>query len=472
MSHTIEIDLDGRTITLETGKMAKQANGAVVVRSGDSVVLVTACANEEPKPGAGVFPAHRRLPRIHLRRRAFPGRLHQARRTSLGERSPHQPPDRPADPPAVPRRLSPAKRRSSAWCCRRIRNAIPARWPSSAPAPRWPFPISRSSTCSAGVRVGMLDGKLIANPTYAESQANPTLNIVVAGTEDGIVMVEAGARQVSEEDRCRSHRIRPRVLPKIAAGIRELMAKAGKTEARYTFRPPSTKSSTTRSRRQCRAESERRAQHRRSTASSKAIARWRNCARPLARIGRPRRAEDEADKLLRRAEGANLPRRDAEGTPPSRRPRLRRDPPHRHRSRRAAAHARFGAVHPRRDAGAGHRHAGHQGRRAAHRTARCQPRPASASCCTTTSRRSASAKSASCAAPGRREIGHGALAERALSAVIPDEHDFPLHHARGQRHPGIERFQFHGHRLRRHAGADGRRRADQRRRWPASPWAW
>ena len=48
MVHTIEIDLYGRKITLETGKMAKQANGAVVVSSGESVVLVSACANEEP----------------------------------------------------------------------------------------------------------------------------------------------------------------------------------------------------------------------------------------------------------------------------------------------------------------------------------------------------------------------------------------------------------------------------------------
>src|SRR5438046_6377410 len=56
MVHTFEVDLNGRKITLETGKMAKQANGAVVVRSGDSVVLVTACANEDPKPGAAFFP--------------------------------------------------------------------------------------------------------------------------------------------------------------------------------------------------------------------------------------------------------------------------------------------------------------------------------------------------------------------------------------------------------------------------------
>src|SRR5579884_2065417 len=56
MSHKVEIDLDGRTLTLETGKLAKQANGAVVVRSGDSVVLVTACAADKPKPGASFFP--------------------------------------------------------------------------------------------------------------------------------------------------------------------------------------------------------------------------------------------------------------------------------------------------------------------------------------------------------------------------------------------------------------------------------
>src|ERR1700683_4204538 len=56
MVHTVEIDLGGRIITLETGKMAKQANGAVVVRSGDAVVLVTACMADEPKPGAVFFP--------------------------------------------------------------------------------------------------------------------------------------------------------------------------------------------------------------------------------------------------------------------------------------------------------------------------------------------------------------------------------------------------------------------------------
>ena len=56
MVHTVEIDLNGRSITLETGRVAKQANGAVVVRSGDNVVLVTACSANEPKPNASFFP--------------------------------------------------------------------------------------------------------------------------------------------------------------------------------------------------------------------------------------------------------------------------------------------------------------------------------------------------------------------------------------------------------------------------------
>jgi polyribonucleotide nucleotidyltransferase len=54
--HTVEVDLGGKLVTIETGKMAKQANGSVVVRSGDSVVLVTACMSENPKPAAAFFP--------------------------------------------------------------------------------------------------------------------------------------------------------------------------------------------------------------------------------------------------------------------------------------------------------------------------------------------------------------------------------------------------------------------------------
>ena len=86
-----------------------------------------------------------------------------------------------------------------------------------------------------GVRVGMVDGKLIANPTYEETKASK-VNIVVAGTEGGIVMVESGAQQATEAEVLAAIEFGHECCKKIAAGIRELMKKAGKTKRAYT--PP------------------------------------------------------------------------------------------------------------------------------------------------------------------------------------------------------------------------------------------
>ena len=81
------------------------------------------------------------------------------------------------------------------------------------------------------VRVGMVDGKLIANPAYDEAR-DSTLNIVVAGTEDGIVMVEAGAHQVSEDEVVEAIEFGHECCKKIIAGIRELVAQGRQDEAR------------------------------------------------------------------------------------------------------------------------------------------------------------------------------------------------------------------------------------------------
>jgi polyribonucleotide nucleotidyltransferase len=87
MVHTVEIDLGGRKITLETGRMAKQANGSVVVRSGDSVVMCTACMAPDPKPNAGFFPLT-----VDYREYTYSAgkdsrRIHQTRGAALGKRS-------------------------------------------------------------------------------------------------------------------------------------------------------------------------------------------------------------------------------------------------------------------------------------------------------------------------------------------------------------------------------------------------
>ena len=104
--HTRELQLGQTTLRLETGKLAKQAGGSVIVRYGDSVVLVTACRAANAARRHRLPAAHGRLPRIHLRVGPHSRRLLQARRQAGREGSADEPRDRPADPAAVPVRLA------------------------------------------------------------------------------------------------------------------------------------------------------------------------------------------------------------------------------------------------------------------------------------------------------------------------------------------------------------------------------
>ena len=120
MVHTVEIDLHGRKITLETGKVAKQAHGSVIVRSGDSVVLVSACANEEPKPGASFFPLTVDYREYTYAAGKFPGGfIKREGRPSEKEVLTSRLIDRPIRP--LFRRDSVTRRKSSRLCCRPIR---------------------------------------------------------------------------------------------------------------------------------------------------------------------------------------------------------------------------------------------------------------------------------------------------------------------------------------------------------------
>ena len=96
-----EIEWGGRTLVLETGKIARQADGAVMVSYGDTIVLCTAVGAKSVKPGQGFLPADRQLSGKGVRRRQDPGRLLQARGPAVGGRDPQFAPDRPSDPPAV-----------------------------------------------------------------------------------------------------------------------------------------------------------------------------------------------------------------------------------------------------------------------------------------------------------------------------------------------------------------------------------
>ena len=234
MSHSVEVDLGGRTITLETGAMAKQANGAVVVRSGDSVVLVTACMSDEPKPGAGFFPltvdyreytyAAGKIPGGFIKREGRPSEKEILTSRLI---------DRPIRP------LFPEGFLNETQVIAMVLSADPEQDPNSLAIAGAAAALALSDIpfpyVLGGVRVSMKDGQYIANATYTEGRES-SLNIVVAGTEDGIVMVEAGAQQVSEDEVLGAIEFGHNCCKKIAAGIRELMRLAGKPKRE--FAPP------------------------------------------------------------------------------------------------------------------------------------------------------------------------------------------------------------------------------------------
>jgi len=226
MSHTVAIDLGGRQITLETGRMAKQANGAVVVRSGDSVVLVTACMAEEPKPNAGFFPltvdyreytyAAGKIPGGFIKREGRPSEKEILTSRLI---------DRPVRP------LFPEGLLNETQIIAMVLSADPEQDPNSLAIVGAAAALAISdipfSHVLGGVRVGMLNGGYVANPTYSEGRESK-LNIIVAATEGGIVMVEAGAQQASEQEVLGAIEFGHDCCKKIAAAIHELVTQVGK----------------------------------------------------------------------------------------------------------------------------------------------------------------------------------------------------------------------------------------------------
>jgi polyribonucleotide nucleotidyltransferase len=232
LTHSVEIDLYGRSLTLETGNLAKQANGAVVVRSGDSVVLVTACSNEEPKPSASFFPLTVDYREYTYAAGRFPGGfIKREGRPSEKEILTSRLIDRPIRP------LFPEGYLNETQVIGMVLSADPDRDPSTLAIVGAAASLAISDIpfhhVLGAVRVGMVNGELVANPSYEETRI-ATFSIVVAGTAEGIVMVEAGGAGVPEDDVLRAIEFGHECCRKVAAGIRELMAKAGKTKREFT----------------------------------------------------------------------------------------------------------------------------------------------------------------------------------------------------------------------------------------------
>ena len=187
-----KIKLGERELSVETGRVAKQAHGSVIVRYGDTMVLVAAVGAEKPREGIDFFPltveyrehnyAAGRIPGNYFRREGRPGEKEILTARMI---------DRPCRPLFTEGYRNETQVIASVISADdendpdvlAITGASLALYLSDIP---FPNPI-------AGVRVGLVDGRYLINPTYDEVRES-RLNLVVAGTEEAIVMVEAGAR--------------------------------------------------------------------------------------------------------------------------------------------------------------------------------------------------------------------------------------------------------------------------------------
>ena len=217
--HQVSIEVGGRTLVLETGKIAKQANGAVTARYGDTVVLVTACMASKPSD-RDFLPLTVDYRENTYSAGKIPGGFFKREgRPTEKEILVSRLIDRPMRP------LFPDSWRNETQIIAMVLSADSANDPdviavTAASAAAYCSDLPFSDPIAA-VRVGLLDGQLVANPTVAE-QKTSKLNIVVAGTERGIVMVEAGAFEVSEEKVAEALDFGHEQIRKIVGGIKEL----------------------------------------------------------------------------------------------------------------------------------------------------------------------------------------------------------------------------------------------------------
>ncbi len=230
--HTVEIDLHGKKITIETGKMAKQANGSVVVRHADSVVLVSACGAKKPKPNQSFFPLTVDYREYTYSAGRFPGGfVKREGRPSEKEILTSRMIDRPIRP------LFREGYMSEVQIIAMVLSADAEGDPDTLAMTGAGAALAISDIPFdyqiAAVRVGLIDGNYIANPTYTERAASK-INIIVSGTKQGIVMVEAGASEATEDEVLGAIEFGHDCCRKLIAGIEQLVQLAGKPKWEFT----------------------------------------------------------------------------------------------------------------------------------------------------------------------------------------------------------------------------------------------
>src|SRR5579862_5214551 len=217
--HQVTVEVGGRPLILETGKIAKQANGAIVARYGDTVVLTTACMAPTAN-GRDFLPLTVDYREYTYSAGKIPGGFFKREgRPSEREILISRLIDRPMRP------LFPEAWRNETQIVGLVLSADSENDPdviavtgASAAAFISDLPFEKPI---AAVRVGLLDGQLVANPTTVE-QKKSLLNIVVVGSEEAIIMIEAGGQEVSEDTIAEALSFGHEQIRRIIKAIREL----------------------------------------------------------------------------------------------------------------------------------------------------------------------------------------------------------------------------------------------------------
>ena len=220
------LDFCGRGITVETGEIAKQADGAVIIRYGDTVTLSTACASNQAKEGIDFFPltvsfeeklySVGKIPGGFLRREGRPSE-HATLTARMIDR-----PIRPLFAEGFRNEVQ-------------VVNTVLSVDQDASPEMAAMFGASLALCISdipfngpiAGVKVGRINGELVANPTVAQMEESD-IDLTVAGTAQALNMVEAGAQEVSEEDMLAALMFGHEQIKKLCAFQEEIVAACGK----------------------------------------------------------------------------------------------------------------------------------------------------------------------------------------------------------------------------------------------------
>jgi len=231
MVYKKEITLGGKLLTLETGKVAKQANGAVMVRYEDTMILATAVASKKPIEGLDFFPlsvdyrekayAAGKIPGGYFKREGRPGDNEILSARII---------DRPIRP------LFPDDFKHEVQIMVMVLSADRENDPDILGVIGASAALSISDIPFAGpiaaVRVGRIFDQFVVNPTYDELE-DSDVNLVIAGTGDSIVMVEGESREISEEDMIAALEFGHKHIKEIVAMENELVAECGKPKMEY-----------------------------------------------------------------------------------------------------------------------------------------------------------------------------------------------------------------------------------------------